>query len=209
MAGILSKLFGGTGQRQVETRYTPIPGSISPEYDKMRIKEIEKLEKAYDFHSIEGVQAIPVPCKQVNHPNSVTGAVEYYLRTRAGVFWVEGDHALAIECLRKSNQLLEFSTNSVWEIFDYARLVEYLKNDGQWDEARAEEKRLKEKFHANSIYRTKKEERNRYEYDWMREFAPDIAPKSFGGFMRMKNEKTKNYIKISKEAKARGFKPLK
>ena len=48
MAGILSKLFGGTGQRQVETRYTPIPGSISPEYDKMRIKEIEKLEKQYE-----------------------------------------------------------------------------------------------------------------------------------------------------------------
>lgn len=181
-----------------------IPGSCDPEYDKMRKNEIERLERAYDFHSIEGVQAIPVPCRQVNDPGSVTGAVEYYLRTRSGYFWDKGDHALAIECLRKSNQLLRYS-HFAWQISDYARLVEYLKNDGQWEEARKEENRIKNLFGIDSLYDTRKEQCNRYEYDWLREFAPDIAPKSFGGFMRMKNAKTENYQKIKKEARKRGF----
>ena len=35
---------------------------------------------------------------------------------------------------------------------------------------------------------------------------PDIAPKSFGGYRRMKNQQTKNYLKIEKVAKENGIK---
>lgn len=175
-------------------------------YDIMRQKEIERLEKAYDFHSIEGVRSIPVPCKQVNPQGSVTGAVEYYLRTQAGRYWDAGQRELSIVCLRKSNQLLPHSF-FVWQIKDYARLVEYLKNDGRWEEAEREEKNILQMFCTDSLYDTKKEQHNRYEYDWLRRYAPDIAPKSFNGFMRMKNAKSENYLKIKKEAKKRGYTP--
>lgn len=176
-------------------------------YASMRTREVENLERRYDFYSIEGVRSIPVPCRQVNDVGSITGAVEYYLRIRAGISWDEGKHDLAIECLRKSNQLLPHS-HFLWQAKDYGRLVEYLKNAGRWDEARQEEARIKQFFNIKSLYATKKEAKARYEYDWLRQFSPSIAPKTFNAFMRMKNAKSENYKKIYKEAKRLGFTPL-
>lgn len=202
-------LFSDTKSNSGKTSSTPERSfSIQARnYDRMRQTEIERLEKAYDFHSIEGVRAIPVPCRQVNPQGSVTGAVEYYLRTQAGRFWDAGQHDLSIECLKKSNQLLPHSF-FMWQIKDFARLVEYLKNDGRWEEAEEEERKILEMFGADSLYGTKKEQKDRYEFDWLRRYAPDIAPKSFNGFMRMKNAKSQNYLKIKAEAKKKGYKQI-
>lgn len=43
-------------------------------------------------------------------------------------------------------------------------------------------------------------DRNNYDLIW--EKLPDIAPKSFGGFMRMKNQKTTNYEKLRVAARS-------
>lgn len=58
-----------------------------------------------------------------------------------------------------------------------------------------------------------KEKENEYqkgideiEYYTIRATLPDIAPKSFGGYRRMKNQQTKNYLKIAKIAEGNGIK---
>lgn len=45
---------------------------------------------------------------------------------------------------------------------------------------------------------------NKREYKWIQENLPEICPKSYSGYMRMKNGNTKNYQKIAAEAKKLG-----
>ena len=47
-------------------------------------------------------------------------------------------------------------------------------------------------------------EKARADYDWLLEFLPEICPKSFSGYMRMKNSNSKNYQKIVVEASKLG-----
>lgn len=44
----------------------------------------------------------------------------------------------------------------------------------------------------------------REKYKWLQDNLPEICPKSFSGYMRMKNANTKNYQKIAAEAKKLG-----
>lgn len=68
------------------------------------------------------------------------------------------------------------------------------------------------KKHAQGLYAEYKAERDaehqkvlfHADYDWIFEFLPDLCPKSFSGYMRMKNANTKNYQKIVAEAKKLG-----
>lgn len=69
------------------------------------------------------------------------------------------------------------------------------------------------KRHAEELYREYKSERDaehrkvrfRADFDWLWEFIPEICPKSFSGYMRMKNSNSKNYQKIVAAAAKRGF----
>ncbi len=45
---------------------------------------------------------------------------------------------------------------------------------------------------------------NKREFKWIQENLPEICPKSYSGYMRMKNANTKNYQKIVAEAKKLG-----
>ena len=64
------------------------------------------------------------------------------------------------------------------------------------------------KKHAEELYKEYKVQRDaehqkalfRADYDWLWEFLPDMCPKSFSGYMRMKNSNSKNYQKIVAEA---------
>ena len=65
----------------------------------------------------------------------------------------------------------------------------------------------------NPIVITSKKKKMKYqkgideiEYYTIRATLPDIAPKSFGGYRRMKNQQTKNYLKIAKIAEGNGIK---
>lgn len=68
------------------------------------------------------------------------------------------------------------------------------------------------KKHAEELYKEYRAERDaehqkvrfRADYDWLWEFLPDLCPKSFSGYMRMKNLNSKNYQKIIAEAKKLG-----
>ena len=68
------------------------------------------------------------------------------------------------------------------------------------------------KRHAEELYKVYKAERDeehrkvrcRADYDWLWEFFPELCPKFFSGYMRMKNSNSKNFQKIVEAAKKLG-----
>ena len=266
--------------------------------------------------TIEEIEAITIPrYKPLQGIESPVNNVEYILQRRATEHKKNGRMDLAIACLRKANEIMPHS-NFTYAKNDYMRLVEYLKQDGQFEAAREEEAKLKSALpqvfstshtnffsiidrckksnsdliiamphnimcsicsaHTERIYsisgkdkrfpalpknvftyggfhegcscsfgvyfegvstfnyhkdpviwsnrpfvdrRTKEqiemyekvkktseqEVRDREDYDWLRENMPDIAPKSFGGYRKMKNSSSQNYIKLVSAAADKGY----
>jgi len=96
----------------------------------------------FDLDSESGIAAISIPrYKALGGISSPVNNIEYILQRKATIHKKNGRIDLAIACLRKSNELFPYS-NFDWSEKDYMRLVEYLKLDRQFDEARAEEKRI-------------------------------------------------------------------
>ncbi len=110
-------------------------------YLAIRDEEVRRLNEAYDFNSIEGINNIPVPCREVNGDSS-TGRVEYYLRGQCFFnHWNAGKTELALACLRKAQDLM-FISDMVWKRRDFLRLVEYLYEAGKDSEAAVQLKRI-------------------------------------------------------------------
>lgn len=119
-------------------------------YLAMRDEEERRLNAAYDFNSVEGIQSIPVPCKEVNGGSS-TGRVEYYLRGQCFFrHWDEGQTELALACLYKAQDLMYIS-DMIWKRRDFLRLVEYLHKAGKHEEADRELSRI-DNFFAQQDY---------------------------------------------------------
>lgn len=280
----------------------------------------------YDFDKIEDVQKIPVfDCKNPNDDTNkctellgIYANLDYFLRIRATQY-KKDNLELAIALLKKANELM-VNSSIAWQKKDYLRLVNYLRMNQQFDEARQEEDKInklfspqskndisymafqqtlemakvletdlvqmskyyctcgecakyhgrifsisgKDKkfpklpnevfiyggihkgchhtFHAyvdgatipqcctkeeavaysnrpfiddrseeeKAEYQKKQDERemmikDRENYDKLCEFFPDIAPKSFGGYKKMKNSNSKNFQKIAETAKTKGL----
>lgn len=51
-----------------------------------------------------------------------------------------------------------------------------------------------------------REEQDRKEYEWLQRNLPDKAPKSFGGYRKMKNSNSENFQKLMQAAHNSGFK---
>ncbi len=100
----------------------------------------------YDFQTLEGINSIKIPnYKPLQGMSSPVNNVEYILQKKATEHKKNGRMDLAIACLRKANEIFPHS-NFSWPEKDYMRLVEYLKFDRQFDEARKEEQKIKELF---------------------------------------------------------------
>lgn len=110
-------------------------------YLAIRDEEERRLNEAYDFNSIEGINRIPVPCKEVNG-SSATGRVEYYLRGQCFFkYWNAGKTELALACLRKAQELM-FVSDMLWRRADFLRLVAYLYEAGRNEEAEMQLKKI-------------------------------------------------------------------
>ena len=280
----------------------------------------------YDFSKIEDVQKIPVfDCQNPNdNTNKCTNLLgiyanlDYFLRIKATQYKKE-NLELSIALLKKANELMVHSSIG-WQKKDYLRLVNYLRMNQQFDEARKEEEKINKLFsisiedsncyksfqqtlemaklfntdlvemskyyctcgecakyqgrvfsisgkdkrfpklpdevfiyggiHKNcrhsfraftygtsiplscetgdiisysnrpfiddrseeekAEYEKKQQEekmmiQDRINYNKICEFLPDIAPKSFGGYRKMKNSNSKNFQKIVEEAKKKGI----
>lgn len=127
---------------------------------KSFIKNIFSREK-YDFQTLEGINSIKIPnYKSLQGVSSPVNNVEYILQRKATEHKKNGKMDLAIACLKKANEIFPYS-NFAWSEKDYMRLVEYLKQDRQFDEARKEEQKIKEMFQKTRfIYEGKNIETN-------------------------------------------------
>ena len=123
---------------------------------KSFIKKFFSKEK-YDFETLEGIQNIPIPkYKPLQGMSSPVNNVEYILQKKATEHKKNGRMDLAIACLRKANEIFPYS-NFAWLEKDYMRLVEYLKLNRQFEEARKEEQKIKEMFqYSRAIFEGKR-----------------------------------------------------
>ena len=74
-----SELRKPTISNQTQSTKSDLSNDTNLQYLTTQENEVLKLEQAYDFNSIEGIESIPVPAENING-NSPTGRVEYYLR---------------------------------------------------------------------------------------------------------------------------------
>lgn len=121
------------------------------------IKKALSKKSIYDLESIEGIDSIPIPNYEPLHGmGDPSNNIEYILQKKATEYKKNGRMDLAIACLKKSNEIFPHS-NFSWSEKDYMRLVEYLKQDRKFDEAKKEELKIKELFKQFNIERKEKE----------------------------------------------------
>lgn len=95
----------------------------------------------YHLDTLEDIESIPVPTKPFKHNCDFTKSIEYVLQRKATQYKKEGKMDLAIACLRKSNQIFDFSPMGYSEK-DYLRLAKYLRSNGQLEEAERAEQEI-------------------------------------------------------------------
>lgn len=79
--------------------------------------------------------------------------------------------------------------------FDYnGSLSESIKNSNRpFIDMRTDEQKIG--YEQHKIEKVE-QEKDKQDYDWLCEFLPELAPKSFSGYRKMKKLKSKNYLKI-------------
>lgn len=191
---------------------------------------IDNFEKFFDLESIDGIHAITVAAtrKWAQNAAGVPSLPEQILFKKATEHNKNKRMDLAVACLEKANELLPYSS-CLYSRNDYERLVNYLVKARRFDEARITHTELDQRFGSDIMHleslkqkmnnteeqRTeyqakvidprKREERDREEYYWLLEHMNKAAPKSFGGYRRMKSQKTENYKNLLNEVKELGF----
>ena len=98
------------------------------------------------FGSVEAIRAINIPnYLPISGLESPTNNIEYILQRKATEHMKNGRMDLAIECLRKSNEIMQYS-NFTGSAIDYGRLAMFLADEGRYDEAIEEIERMKQYY---------------------------------------------------------------
>ena len=203
----------------------------SEEYSRYNEEKIREFKDKYDLNTIEGIQLIPISeaKKYPDGGKSVVYMPEQILNRQATEFKKENKLDLAIECLKKANELYPYSFYA-YQRNNYERLVDFMILAKKFEEAKAthyqlditvgsrldELKKLqlyaeesgtesKEDYYNRVIKPNMEEEKDKEEYYWLLENFPSIAPKSFGGYRKMKNTLSANYKKIIDEVNNKGY----
>lgn len=199
-------------------------------YNQNNQKKISDFETRYDLTKVESILSIPVPSqKQTTEPYSVVSVPEQILQKKATQYSKENKMDLAIACLKKSNEFMKKSFYT-YQIKDYNRLVDFLYKAERYDEAREEQQKIysyfgkdeievlkelmqnlptqseRNEYYKNIIVPAIEEKADRQDYYWLLEHLHSLAPKSFGGYRKMKNANTDNYKKIVEKALEKGYK---
>lgn len=94
--------------------------------------------RMHDFNSVEGIRSIAIPnYESISGIASPVNNIEYILQRRATRHKKNDRIDLAIECLRKSNEIMPHS-NFQYGINDYLRLCSYLESEQRFNEALTE-----------------------------------------------------------------------
>lgn len=198
------------------------------EYNNYNNEKIKEFTDRYDLSTKEGIMSIPISeATKYTDVNSVSVVYmpEQILSRKATEYKKDKNYDLAIECLKKHNELLPHSPFA-YVRNDYERIVDMMVLAGRYEEAKDEHSRLDKKYGSRlmelknlqknvvamgaesaSSYQKRVidpyivESNDREQYYWMLENMPSIAPKSFGGYRTMKNKNSDNYLKIVDELK--------
>lgn len=132
-----------SNDKSEQTAHTPTSEETTfEEYRGLRNDAYKLFDSLYDTDSVEGIMKIPVPECEVSQYDGFTCKPEYILDLKATAHKKAGNLDLAIECLKKANELRDCSQYMYTEK-DYNRLVEYLKLARRFDEAKEEEEKIK------------------------------------------------------------------
>ena len=222
--GFLQKIFGLNDKTNNINNKTM---SVE-EYNNYNNAKIKAFINKYDLSTKEGIMSIPISeARMYTDVNSVSVVYmpEQILSRKATEYKKEKNYDLAIECLKKVNELLPYSPFA-YVRNDYERLVDVLVLAGYFKEAKDEHQKLDKKYGSRlmelkklqksvvamgsesaSSYQARviepyiAESNDREQYYWMLENIPKLAPKSFSGYRNMKNKKSENYLKIVEELK--------
>ncbi len=226
-----SKLFNSSTTKSEVSFNTSHDDYFDPvEYEKYNNERIEEFKNRYDLSSVAGIRAIKKE-EARRYPDggrSVVYMPEQILSRQATEYKKDGKYDLAIACLKKVNELYPYSFYH-YTRDNYERLVDTMVLAGRYDEARKEHKKLDEQYgtrieelqhlqkmvagmgtESEESYQERvinphiEEEKDRECYYWILENIPNIAPKSFGGFRRIKKLNSDSYKNIVKEVENTG-----
>jgi len=197
-------------------------------YNNFNNSKINEFLNKYDLSTKEGINSIPIS-EATKYPNVINISVVYMpeqiLSRKATEYKKALNYDLAIECLKKANELCVHSPFHYTRL-DYERVVDMMVLAGKFDDARMEHKRLDEQFGTrldelhmlqNFVFENDGESKESYQkrvidpeieeatdrehYYWLLENYPKLAPKSFSAFRRIKNQNSDSYNKIVNELK--------
>lgn len=227
----LNKIFGISNDNAKTNGFTVEDSFNQEEYDRYNNERIEEFKNKYDLNTISGIKSIPVE-EAKRYPDggkSVVYMPEQILNRQATEFKKEQKYDLAVECLRKANEMYPLSFYA-YTRDNYERLVDFLVLAGRFDEAKEEHKKIdklhgtrEEELHGLQNYCTEmgdeskedyqkrvidpyiEEAKDREQYYWLLENIPEMAPKSFSGYRRMKKQQTTTYKNIVNEIMKKGY----
>lgn len=230
--GLFSKLFNKNNKEISFSINLNINDNFDPEeYSRYNEERKKEFMDKYDLTTIEGIKSIPISeaKKYPDGGKSVVYMPEQILNRQATEYKKENKYDLAIECLKKANELYPYSFYA-YQRNNYERLVDFMILAKRFEEAKethhqlditigsrldelkklqlyAEESRTesKEDYYNRVIKPSIDEEKDKEEYYWLLENLPSIAPKSFGGYRKMKNTQSDNYKKIINEVNNKGY----
>ena len=142
--GLFNKLFG-------RNKDTFSPYSYQEDFSEEKWQAAvdaanNKFDRTFYLDNEDAILSIPV-VNLFKMDKSFNGVTSCYniLNKKATAFKRAGRMDLAIACLRKLNQYMEMSGRA-YSAKDYMRLVEFLKQDRQFEAAREEKNLIKELF---------------------------------------------------------------
>ena len=178
---------------------------------------IERFLMKYDLSDADAILQIPVPkYKRQQLPTNVPTEPEQILQRQATYYKKVKQMDLAVACLKKSNEFMKTSFYS-YRVKDYMRLVDFMYLNSQFDEARSERQKIykylgkdevgeltelmnelptareRDEYYRRLIIPEKEKMRDKEEFWWILENLPELAPKSFNGYRKMKRENTDNF----------------
>lgn len=191
---------------------------------------IERFLMKYDLSDADAILQIPVPkYKRQRLPTNVPTEPEQILQRQATYYKKVKQMDLAVACLKKSNEFMKTSFYS-YRVKDYMRLVDFLYLNSQFDEARSERQKIyeylgkdevgeltelmndlptareRDEYYRRLIIPEKEKMRDKEEFWWILENLPELAPKSFNGYRKMKRENTDNFTVLKLLAEDMDFK---
>lgn len=230
--GLFDKLFNKNNNAKItfDINLNSNDNFDPEEYARYNEEKIKEFKTRYDLTTIDGIRSIPISeaKKYPDGGQSVVYMPEQILNRQATEYKKENKFDLAIECLKKANELYPYSFYA-YQRNNYERLVDFMILAKKFDDARKTHNQLdievgtrldelkhlqdyaeesntesRDSYYNRVIKPNINEERDKEEYYWLLENIPNIAPKSFGGYRKMKKSNSDNYQKIIQEVNACG-----